>query len=191
MFRAFQAVAILSSAISFSSITRADDIQNQDEIIEGFKEQTEDEKLVEVTRRPIDDEDPVEGEADGACGDSYMSDFYLKSIKSFREDGFDNTGWVKLKLNTVIVDTAFRDIVCLNRQVVFIFQNGGKLTITSYFGGYLPSPVGSTVDAFYGNLQVPGIALNNARYWIDTSKRLNGLLLLQAGSYFQLTSNWW
>ncbi len=123
-----------------------------------------------------------------ACGDARLISFYEEASVGF-ENG--NAGKVKIKFGSGNHETRFQDVSCINSQPYIQFENGGTITITSYFGGYLPSPTGSTVQAYLGNINIPGVlALNDVRFWLNVEGDIFGLLI--AGpTFFQMSSSWW
>jgi hypothetical protein len=99
------------------------------------------------------------------CGDAMMSRAFSAAYLTLGED--EDIGTVDARHGTNRVITQYHDIYCDQDRLVFSFSNGGRLVFDSYWGTYLPSPTGSTVQAFNGTLTMPGMDDVQAKFWID------------------------
>lgn len=142
----------------------------------------------EYLEAPIDFDTSTVFSSNVTCGDAKMSAFYEEARIGFLDEP---SGKVDLTYGTTKVATRFTDVSCLDGTPLIQFENGGTIRLTSYFGSFLPTPTGGVVQAYYGNLNIPGVfALDGARFWLNSQGDLFGLLI-SGPTFFQMSSKWW
>jgi hypothetical protein len=144
--------------------------------------QPDSEELLEV---PIETEFSTLSFSSMTCGDAKLSAFYEETRVGFADDP---GGKIDLKFGSTKLVTRFADVSCPDGFPLIQFENGGSIRLTSYFGSWLPSPTWGAVQAYYGNINIPGVfAVDNAKFWLDSNGDLFGALLPD----FVMSSKWW